>query len=91
MQELIRDLVPGGDFLDHLTVVRRQPEQLRLENLDRLAAEDARDKIFGPTSSIELRRERLDWYASGFLRVTAACVLLVVGTWLLLQVLFIWT
>jgi hypothetical protein len=51
---------------------------------------DAGDKIFGPSSTIELRRERLDWYLSGFLRVTVACTVLIVGTWLLTRVLFVW-
>jgi solute:Na+ symporter, SSS family len=67
------------------------PEQLRHDRLQQLVTADAQEKFLGPGSSIELRRERLDWYGQGFLRVTTACVLLVVGTWLLVQILFVWT
>ena len=67
-----------------------EPEQLRPDVLDALYRADAQQKIFGAASSIELRREKLGWYLSGFLRVTVACALLVVVTWLLTRMLFIW-
>jgi hypothetical protein len=65
-------------------------EQLKVDLLHRLYDEDARQKMFGADSSIEVRRERLSWYLPGFIRVTAACLLLIVGTWLVTRILFVW-
>jgi Na+/proline symporter len=66
------------------------PEKLRGEVLDRLHRADAQQKIFGPASTIEIRRERLPWYLPGFISVTLQCVALVVLTWLVTRVLFVW-
>ena len=66
------------------------PEQLNGQVLDELYRADAERKIFGPMSSIEIRRENLSWYLPGFIKVTISCALLVVGTWLLLRFLFVW-
>jgi SSS family solute:Na+ symporter len=65
-------------------------EQLRIDVLHRLYQEDAQRKVFGADSSIEVRRERLPWYLSGFIRVTVSCVLLIVGTWFVTRLLFVW-
>jgi hypothetical protein len=65
-------------------------EQLRVAALNRLYDEDARQKMFGADSSIEVRRERLPWYLPGFIRVTASCALLIAGTWLVTRLLFVW-
>jgi hypothetical protein len=59
--------------------------------IERLYEEDSANKVFGRSSSIELRREPgLPWYFPGFFRITAACIALVVGTWLVTRLLFIW-
>ena len=60
--------------------------------LDTLVQADAGAKLFGPGSTIELRREpELDWYVRGFVAVTLSCVGLIVLTWLTTRVLFVWT
>jgi hypothetical protein len=74
-------LVDGG-------LVPEGPEVVNQDVLNRLYDEDAQAKIFGPESSIEIRRERLGWYTSGFIRVLVASVLLLVLTWLVPQWLF---
>lgn len=52
-------------------LVDRGPERLETAVLEDLSREDAASKIFGPASTIELRREpALGWYAPGFLAVT---------------------
>jgi hypothetical protein len=67
------------------------PEQLDEDVLERLYHADAETKIFGRLSAIELRREPgLGWYLPGFLTVTTACVGLIVVTWLVTRVLFVW-
>jgi hypothetical protein len=65
-------------------------EQLRPEVLDSLYQADAQRKLFGSQSSIEVRRERIPWYAPGLIRLTSACVALIVGTWLVTRILFVW-
>lgn len=68
------------------------PEQLDNAALESLYAEYAQTKLFGPNSSIELRRDpTLTWYIPGFIAVTFACVGLVAGTWLATRLLFVWT
>ncbi len=87
-------LLDAGIQLPTLLDAGLQPpgeEQLQLDKLNQLVAADAEQKIFGADSQIELRRERLDWYLPGFLKVTLYCVLLVVLTWALLQTMFVWT
>jgi len=71
-------------------LVPEGPEELQVDRLNELYRADSHQKIFGPESSIELRRERLPWYLPGFLYVTASCVLLVVFTWLFTRILFVW-
>ncbi|WP_425396340.1 sodium:solute symporter family protein [Aeoliella sp.] len=66
-------------------------EHINQQVLDELYEADAQQKMFGPESVIEVRRERLPWYARGFVAVTAGCVLLVVLTWLATRLLFVWT
>jgi Na+/proline symporter len=86
-------LVDAGIKLPALVdagLVTEGEEQLRLDVLDGLYHADAQQKIFGPTSAIELRRERLGWYQSGLIKVTLACMLLIVGTWLITRILFVW-
>jgi SSS family solute:Na+ symporter len=87
-------LVDAGIQLPALVdagLIQGGPEQVRPDVVDSLYQADAQQKIFGARSSIELRRERLPWYLPGFLQVSAACVLLVVLTWLTTRVLFVWT
>lgn len=72
-------------------LVDEGPEKLNLTVLADLTAEDGANKIFGPASNIELRREPgLSWYGRGFLIISAACMALVALTWLATRVLFVW-
>jgi solute:Na+ symporter, SSS family len=85
-------LVDAGIQLPALVDAGLMPEgaeQLRPEVLDRLYRADSQQKVFGPTSGIELRREKLGWYLPGFFSVTAQCVGLVLLTWLVTQWLFV--
>jgi hypothetical protein len=88
-------LVDAGIVLPQLIdagLVPAGPEHINAAKVRELYALDSRDKVFGATSSIELRREpTLPWYFPGFIKITAACVLLVIGTWLVTKVLFVWT
>lgn len=88
-------LVEAGIVLPQLVdlgLVENRPENLQVPVLERLYAEDCRDKVFGPESDIELRREpSLPWYFPGFFRITGMCIALVVGTWFLTKLLFVWT
>ncbi len=87
-------LVEAGIVLPQLVdkqLVENRPESLNRPLVERLYEEDSRDKYFGPHSHIELRRERtLPWYYPGFFRITAMCIGLVVGTWLVTKLLFVW-
>jgi Na+/proline symporter len=86
-------LIDAGIHLPTLVdagLVPDGPETVRPAELARLYRADAEQKIFGPESAIELRRERLPWYLPGFIRVTASCVLLIVLTWLVPRIFFVW-
>lgn len=87
-------LVDAGIRLPTLVdagLVEDGPEQIDEDALHRLYDEDAQQKIFGPESNIEFRSEpALRWYGPGFLAVTASCFLLVLGTWLITRILFVW-
>jgi len=66
-------------------------ERLDAAAVERLYAEDSRRKFFGPESQIELLREPdLPWYYPGFLRILLACLALVILTWLMTRILFVW-
>jgi len=72
-------------------LVKPGAESIDVEELRRLDARDAQDKIFGPQSALELRHERkLPWYYPGMLRIVFASVGLVVATWLGTRWLFVW-
>jgi len=72
-------------------LVEDGPEQIKPDVVEKLYEEDSKDKVFGVASTIELRRERdLPWYFPGFVRITAACFLLVFVTWLATKILFVW-
>ena len=72
-------------------MIKDEKESLNHEMIHQYYAQDSKDKIFGKDSQIEIRREpKLPWYYPGFFRVIAACVALVVGTWLVGRILFIW-
>lgn len=84
-------LIDAGISLPTLVdagLIHEGPEHVNQDVLNRLYNEDAQAKIFGPESSIEIRRERLGWYTSGFIRVMLASVLLLVITWIVPQWLF---
>lgn len=76
-------LVDAGIRLPALVdagLVEDGPEQLDHTELARLDAIDAGDKLLGPASALELRRESaLPWYWRGFWRITLACVALIVA------------
>ena len=66
-------------------------EELKSEVVEKLYKEDSKDKFFGASSNFELRRERkLPWYYPGFLKIILASVSLIVGTWLVVRIIFIW-
>ncbi len=72
-------------------LVPEGPEELKVDAIDRLYTRDSKDKIFGAESSIEIRKEPgLEWYFPGFVRITLACFALVVATWLVTKILFVW-
>lgn len=72
-------------------LVPEGPEELNIEVLDELYAEDSKDKILGADSTIELRKEPgFEWYFPGFVRITLACFALVGATWLITRLLFVW-
>lgn len=87
-------LVDAGIKLPALVdagLVSEGPEQLNREEIERLYSLDSERKFFGPQSSIELRREPdLPWYYPGFVKITLCCVGLVVFTWLITKLLFVW-
>ena len=88
-----RRLVEAGIRLPALVdagLAEEGPEVVRGSVLDELYRSDAQQKIFGPSSNVEIRRERLPWYLPGFLSVTVQCVALVVLTWLATRLLFVW-
>ena len=66
-------------------------EHIDEDELSKITDSDSKKKWFGPDSNIELYRGSFpSWYRRGFAMVTASCVGLVFGTWLLTRVLFIW-
>lgn len=72
-------------------LVEDGPEQINEAVLNQLYELDCKDKYFGEDSNIALRRETtLPWYIPGFIRISLACVFLVVGTWLMTRILFVW-
>ena len=87
-------LIAAGIVLPSMVdagLLQEGPERIQNDVLDRLYTEDAQQKLFGPGSNIEIRCERLSWYLPGFILNSVACVLLVVLTWLLARICFVWT
>ena len=88
-------LIDAGIVLPQLIdlgLVPEGPEWINVAKIEEFYARDCQDKVFGPDSSCELRREpTLPWYFPGFIRITAACFLLIIGTWLITKILFVWT
>jgi len=67
------------------------PEEIKPDVVESLYEQDSRDKIFGHNSSIEIRKERgLEWYFPGFLKLLGACFGLILATWLVTKLLFVW-
>lgn len=67
-------------------------EKVDADEIERLYAQDSEHKFFGKDSSIELRREPdLKWYYPGFIKITLACFGLVLVTWLLTRIIFVWS
>ncbi len=87
-------LVAAGISLPALIdagLIGNEKEKIKVDILEKLYQQDSKDKFFGSDSNIELRREKkLSWYYSGFFMVIGASVALVVGTWLIARILFIW-
>lgn len=87
-------LVDAGIRLPSLVdagLVPEGPENANIEKIRELYQQDSKDKFFGPGSSIELRHERtLPWYWPGFFRITGACAALIILTWLVTRILFVW-
>jgi Na+/proline symporter len=87
-------LVDAGIVLPALVdagLIKQADESINIPVLENLYNEDAKDKFFGPDSNFELRRERKHpWYYPGILKILLASVALVVGTWLIVRIVFIW-
>jgi solute:Na+ symporter, SSS family len=87
-------LVAAGISLPALIdagLINAEKEKINIDVLEELYHQDSKEKFFGPDSNIELRREKkLAWYYPGFFQVIGASVALVVGTWLIARILFIW-
>jgi Na+/proline symporter len=87
-------LVDAGIKLPSLIdagLVEDTPEQLDEQQLAAITQSDAVHKRFGEHSNIELiRAPNLQWYRRGFFSVTAACFGLVITTWLVTRIMFIW-
>jgi len=85
-------LVAAGIQLPALVDAGLMPEgkeQIQSAALEETYQADSQQKIFGPNSNIELRREKLGWYMPGFFSVTFQCVALVVLTWVGTRLLFV--
>ncbi len=66
-------------------------EEMSVTEVEKIYAEDSKDKIFGTDSTIELRNEpNLKWYFPGFIKIVGACFLLVFTTWFVTKLLFVW-
>ncbi len=66
-------------------------ETIHAAEVERLYAQDSKDKFFGKDSAIELRREPdLKWYYPGFFYITLACFGMIFFTWLITKILFVW-
>jgi Na+/proline symporter len=87
-------LVAAGISLPALIdagLIGNENEKINVDILEKLYQQDSKDKFFGSDSNFELRREnKLSWYYPGFFQVIGASVALVVGTWLIARILFIW-
>lgn len=72
-------------------LVENEPESLDAGKLRELRQQDGETKLFGPESDLELYRLSWShWYVRGFLLISAGCVGLVVVTWLVLRMVFVW-
>ena len=87
-------LVEAGISLPSMVdsgLIGPEKESLKPEVVEKLYDEDSQDKFFGASSNFELRRERtLPWYYPGFFKIILASVSLIVGTWLVVRIIFIW-
>lgn len=72
-------------------IVKNEPEQIDNEKIKRLYKEQSKEKFFGPDSNLEFREQRdFPGYWRGLGWITLGCVLLVVITWIIPRILFIW-
>ncbi|UCD29157.1 MAG: hypothetical protein JSV03_01340 [Planctomycetota bacterium] len=87
-------LVDAGIRLPALVdagLVPADDEQLNIDVVEKLYQQDCKNKFFGADSNIEISREpTLSWYYPGFIKIVGACIALIVLTWLLTRILFIW-
>ena len=87
-------LIKAGIKLSALVDAGLMPdtqEEMNAAEVEKMYAEDSKDKIFGADSTIELRNEPdLQWYYPGFAKIVIACILLVVVTWFVTKLLFVW-
>lgn len=66
-------------------------ESINTEVLKQLYDQDSKDKFFGNESQLELKHEHeMPWYYPGALKILIACILLVLITWLLVKIIFVW-
>jgi len=87
-------LVKAGIILPALVdagLAEDGPEQLRPDVLENLCRDDSQYKLFGADSLIELHSEpTLPWYFPGFIKITLSCIGLIILTWLITRILFVW-
>ncbi len=87
-------LIDAGISLPALTdtpEIKIRKHILKPEVINKYYFEGAENKIFGADSKIELRREPENHgYFSGFIKITLACIFLIIFTWLLTRILFVW-
>ncbi len=78
-------------FMVDADMVQEVGETLDETELTRLYDDNAVNKIFGKSSNLEFRYEpALPWFYKGFFIMILSCVGLVLLTWLLTRLLFIW-
>ncbi len=87
-------LVDAGIKLPALVdagMVDDKEEQINEEKLTQLYDQQSEEKFFGKNSPFEFRKQKdFPGYYKGLIRITIGCVLLVVLTWLIPRIVFIW-
>jgi hypothetical protein len=87
-------LVDAGIKLPSLIdagIVEEGEEELNTQRINDLYEQQSDEKFFGRNSFCELRKQKdFPGYYKGLIRISIGCVLLVVLTWLVPRLLFVW-